>query len=278
MSCSLVDKNFKYNLQNTLQNGCWDVGSRARWMDGQTAKSLFTTQIFETYDLSQGHFPITQLRPIPWKNAIKEILWIYKDKSNNLEVLKNKYGIQWWDGWQSADVAGTIGNRYGYTVQKHNLIDKLIEGLKHSPYSRRHIINLWDVGDLESSDGLYPCAYETLWAVRGSYLDCTLIQRSSDFLAAHHINKIQYVALQIMIARECGLIEGKFSHFINNLHIYDRHIPLAKKLLEVENLTHTPQLKIDFKGFYNTTIEDFSLVNYTPEKKIWENVKLEIAI
>ena len=81
-----------------------------------------------------------------------------------------------------------------------------------------------------------------------------------------------------MIARECGLIEGKFSHFINNLHIYDRHIPLAKKLLEVESLTHTPQLKIDFKGFYNTTIEDFSLVNYTPEKKIWENVKLEIAI
>jgi thymidylate synthase len=53
-------------------------------------------------------------------------------------------------------------------------------------FSRRHIINMLQESDLKETDGLYPCAYETIWSVRDvegiMYLDMTLNQRSNDYI------------------------------------------------------------------------------------------------
>ncbi len=46
--------------------------------------------------------------------------------------------------------------------------------------------------------------------MRDIYLDATLTQRSNDMLVAHHINAMQYVALQMMIAKHFGWKVGKF--------------------------------------------------------------------
>lgn len=274
-----VDSIFQKNIREILRSGSWDAEPRTRWADGTPARSRFITQVWEEYDISGGQFPLTNLRPVPWKSAIKEILWIYQDQSNDLDLLRNKYGILWWDAWESEDVPGTIGNRYGHTVRKHNLVGELVSGIISNPYGRRHIMTLWDEEDLRSSDGLYPCAYETLWAVRGQYLDCTLIQRSSDYLAANHINKIQYVALQMMIAHECGLSPGRFGHFVNNLHIYDRHLPIAEKMLELQPEPRQAELILPQEyGIYNAGIKSFDVRNYEPEKSLWDGLKLEIAI
>jgi thymidylate synthase len=154
----------------------------------------------------------------------------------------------------------------------HNLIN----GIKTDPYGRRHIMTLWDWDDFRSSDGLFPCAYETLWAVRDNYLDCTLVQRSSDYIVANHINKIQYVALQMMVAAECGLNVGRFSHFVNNLHIYDRHVEVAKALLKLPDPIEQPMLTFDKSvPFISATIENFSLLNYDP---MLLDLKLELAV
>ena len=64
------------------------------------------------------------------------------------------------------------------------------------------------------------------------YLDATLTQRSNDMLVAHHINAMQYVALQMMIAKHFGWKVGKFFYFINNLHIYDNQFEQAEELLK----------------------------------------------
>lgn len=270
-----VDKIFKENIQRIVEHGVWDEGARPKWADGTEAKSKFITHVFETYDLDAGEFPLTSLRKIAWKSGIKEILWIYQDQSNDLSLLKNKYNVHWWDEWESKDLPGTIGNRYGHTVRKHDQINRLIKSLKETPYSRRHIMSLWDWQDFDSSDGLYPCAFETQWSVRGGYLDMTLMQRSSDYMMANHINKIQYVALQMMIASECGLKPGKFSHYVNNLHIYDRHLDIAKKLLYTPVSAQLPKLELTSKPFYDIIIDDFTLTNYKP---LETDVRLEIAI
>jgi thymidylate synthase len=77
--------------------------------------------------------------------------------------------------------------------------------------------------DLKETDGLYPCAYETIWSVRDvegiMYLDMTLNQRSNDYIMAGYINKIQYVALQMMVASHLNYKVGNCH--IQNLHIYD---------------------------------------------------------
>ena len=232
-----ADYYLKRDIKNILFNGYKDINPRPKYKDGTPAYTYSVNQVVRTYDLSKGEFPITTLRPIAWKSGIKEIFWIYQDQSNSLDILKNKHNIHWWDEWESKDLPSTIGVRYGETVRRHDLIAKLINGIKQDPYGRRHIMSLWQNEDFEMSDGLMPCAFLTMWNVRNKngkeYLDMTLVQRSGDMLTASGaggVNEIQYAALQIMIARHCGYEAGVFTHFVQNEQIYDRHIEQALEM------------------------------------------------
>lgn len=170
-----ADELFKKNIKEILENGVADENVRPRYKDGTPAYTKFITQVFETYDISKGEFPLTNLRPIAIRNGIKEIFWIYQDADNTLELLEKKYGITWWKDWDIGD--NTIGQRYGATVKKYDLTRNLIKGLKEDPYSRRHIMSLYQYEDFKETKGLHPCAFETQFSVRGKYLDMTLIQR-----------------------------------------------------------------------------------------------------
>lgn len=275
-----ADLIFKENIRKIILDGSWDENPRPRYeSDGEPAHSLFITQVFEEYNLDKGELPLTTLRPIHIKKAIQEILWIYQDQSNSLDLLEEKYGIYWWKPWGLDD--GTIGQRYGATVKRYSLIRKLLKGLKEDPYSRRHIMNLWQESDFKETDGLLPCAFQTLWSVRHvngeRYLDCTLTQRSSDYLVAGHINMIQYVALQMMIAHECNYKVGKFARMTQNLHIYDRHRIQALELASRESSSEQPRLVLNAedKSFWNITVDDFELINYHPIKP---QLKFELGI
>jgi len=272
-----ADWYFKTNLDEILTSGNSTKGHnvRPRWKDGTQAHTLYINQVVEKYDISKGEFPISTYRPVAWKSAIKEVLWIYQDQSNDLELLQNKHKIFWWNDWNVGD--NTIGQRYGATVKKYKLIDKLLDGLKNEPYTRRHIINLYQYSDFEETDGLYPCAFETIWSVRGEYLDMTLHQRSNDYLVAGTINKIQYVALMMMVARHCGLKCGVFMHIVENLHIYDRHINQAQELFNRKSSRTEPKLilKEGKNNFYDFTIDDFELVDFNCD---YNQLKFELAI
>lgn len=276
---TIADKNFKKLCMDILNSGNNTLGEKVRpkYADGTPSHTYFVNQVFEKYDLSKGELPILTLRQTAWKSGIKEILWIYQDQSNDLDLLKNKYSITWWDEWDIGN--RTIGQRYGATVKKYDLMNKLLDGLKNQPYGRRHIINLYQETDLESTKGLHPCAMETQWSVRDGYLDMTLIQRSSDVPVANAINKIQYVALLMMVARHVGLEAGVFCHYVNNAHIYDRHIEQVKELLNREPQEDGNKVKLvlnpEKTNFYDFTIDDFKMENYNPIKP---NLKFELAI
>ena len=259
----VADINHKNCIKNILNNGIFDKNPRPKYRDGSPAYSKFITHYVESYDISKNEFPIITLRYIPVKNAIKEMLWIYQDQTSDLNLLRNKYNIFWWDEWESTKYPNTIGIRYGETVKRYNLINKLIDGIKKDPYGRRHIINLWQEKDFEDSDGLNPCAFQTLFSVREDFLDTMLIQRSSDFLVSSSINLIQYVALQMMISKTCNLKPGKFTRVVNNVHIYERHIDQALILLD-RKIGKQPILKLNTNktDFYSFTIDDFKIENY----------------
>jgi thymidylate synthase len=263
-----ADRIFIDTIKEIMETGTSTAGEKVRpvYKDGTPAYTLFVNQKYEEYDLNKGEFPITTLRPIAWKGGVKEILWIYQDQSSDLDLLKNKYGVDWWNEWDIGN--RTIGQRYGATVRKYDLMNKLLNGLKNEPYGRRHIIDLYQYEDFEETEGLFPCAFQTLWCARGEYLDMTLIQRSSDYLVAGHINKMQYVALLLMVAKHVGLKPGKFAHFTQNLHIYDRHFEQAQILLSRTPSRKKPQLILDTNktNFYDFTIDDFKMVDYEPVK------------
>jgi len=270
-----ADDLFKENIREILENGCWDENPRPRYeSDGEPAHSVYITQVFEKYDLSKGEMPLTSLRKIAIKNGINEIRWIYQDQTSNLSRLEGEYGIMWWREWEVGDGEekdDTIGLRYGATVDRYDLMNKLLTNLVKDPYSRRHIISLWQEDNFSETDGLLPCAFLTLFSVRKvngiMFLDMTLIQRSSDYLVAGHINKMQYVAFMMMVAKHCGYQVGVFSHFVQNLHVYSRHLEQAKELIKrtPSDMQTTFKLNVpDGTNFYEITVDDFELIDYKP--------------
>lgn len=282
------------DIRNILANGTKDENPRPKYEDGTPAYTYFVNHVVRTYNL-QTEFPICTLRPIAWKSAIKELLWIYQDQSSSLPLLKDKYNVNYWDAWESKDIPGTIGVRYGATVRKHNLLNNLITDIKENPYGRRHIMSLWQEEDFKESDGLMPCAFLTIWNVRGKYLDMCLIQRSGDMITASGaggVNEVQYACLQMMIAKATGYKVGKFTHFVANEQIYDRHVDAANELLirakqqKLDLSTSNGHYDYEFEpvkmnfnpksdNFYDFSIEDFSLENYNPIKP---QIKLELGI
>ena len=276
-----ADTIFKENIRKIMEEGVWSEQARPKYKDGRTANSKYITGAFMEFDLAKGEFPITTLRPIAIKSAIKEMLWIYQDQSNSLDLLEDKYNVHYWNDWEVGD-SQTIGQRYGAVVKKHDITNKILKQLEANPWNRRNIISLWDYDAFEETEGLLPCAFQTMFDVRRVdgeiYLDATLTQRSNDMLVAHHINAMQYVALQMMIAKHFGWKVGKFFYFINNLHIYDNQFEQAEELLRREPSDCRPHLVLnvpDGTNFFDIKPEDFELVDYDPVKP---QLKFDLAI
>ena len=275
-----ADMLLQEEILEILENGYKDVNPRPKYPDGTPAHTLSINHVMRSYDLSTGDFPICTLRPMAWKTGIKEIFTIYQKPTNNIAEM-HAAGVTWWDEWDIGD--GTIGQRYGATVSRYDLINNLIKDIQNDPYGRRKIVSLWQEQDLHETAGLAPCAFLTIWNVRGDYLDMMLVQRSGDMLTASGaggINEIQYAALLMMIARHTGYAPGVFTHVVANEQIYDRHIDAANELLnrfdaDEERQRVTMVLNPDKTNFYDMTIDDFILVGYEPQKP---QLKLELGI
>lgn len=275
---SYADKVFRANAEDILQNGVWDTDKevRPKWLDGTPAHTVKKFCIVNRYDLSK-EFPIMTLRKQGFKNAVDEILWIWQKKSNKICDLHSHI----WDSWAGED--GTIGKAYGYQLGvKHiykegefDQVDRVLYDLKNNPASRRIMTNIYTFADLHEMN-LYPCAYSMTFNVMGDKLNGILNQRSNDMAVANNWNVMQYAVLMHMFAQVSGLKVGELVHVIADAHIYDRHIPSVKEMLENPEYP-APKfiMNPDVKNFYDFTVDDFKLEGYeaTPLKK-----RLEVAV
>ena len=281
-----ADRYLVDDIKNILESGYKDENPRPKYEDGTPAHTISVNHVMRKYDLSKGEFPICTLRRQAWKTGIREIFTIYQKSTNVLSEMRDM-GVTWWDPWDIGD--GTIGQRYGATVKRYDLMNSLIEDIKNDPYGRRKIVSLWQETDLRETPGLPPCAFLTIWNVRGDYLDMVLVQRSGDMLTASGaggINEIQYAALLMMVARTCGLKEGIFTHFVANEQIYDRHMENAEEMLRRARESEStgsdgkasPRLILNEEpgcDFMNIVLEDFEMLDYEPMQP---QLKFELGI
>jgi thymidylate synthase len=264
--------------RDILENGYTTEGQKVRpvWEDGTPAYTIKKFGVVNRYDLSE-EFPILTLRPTPLKKAIDEILWIWQKKSNDIRDLNSRI----WDAW--ADEEGSIGKAYGYQLrQKHKYkegefdqVDRVLYDLKHNPYSRRILTNIYNHSDLHKMN-LYPCAYSVTFNVTGDRLNAILNQRSQDVLPANNWNVCQYAILVHMFAAVSGLKAGELVHVIADAHIYDRHIPIVRELIERPQYP-APKLVInpDIRDFYEFTADDFHLEGYRAGPQI-KNIPIAV--
>ena len=286
-----VIKTLNYILDSDI--GSLDIKPRAHWKDGAPAHAISANHIGHEYDLGEDS-PFMTLRPTSYKSAIGEILWIYRDASNNLDELKDKYNITWWDSWDIGN--RTIGACYGEAVRRYDLLNNLIKDIYENPDGRRHIMSLWQEADFKEPHGLKPCCYQTTWKVRHKddqdYIDWCLFQRSSDFIVSGNINTLQYIALGYMIVAHLNYMYGKeqykvgrFCHFIDNCHIYDKHIDQAKELIarkpfEYKHRNDMPRFEVEPQDIWKIKVDDIKVVNYDRDAiaKINPQMKFEVAI
>lgn len=319
-----ADKYLKETIQEILENGQWDKEPRAKWADGTPAHTKFITQKVYQYDISKGEFPINTLRTTALKGGFYDIEAIYIKQTN---VIEEMYPIihSWWKDaivntkmksfgsgikyskelikilkgdFPKNDLSkdteeNDLGNTYGHTVKRYDLVNKLLKGLEENPFGRRHSINLnQEQQKIDDPKALQPCAFETLWSAREydkfevhkRYIDLTLIQRSQDYITTVSINPAQYVEFAMMVCNhltfKTGIKHevGKLLHVVQNVHIYDRHLDSAKELLERESTGLQPKIELicEPKDFYQHTIEDFKFSGLEGIEKL--SNKLEIAI
>ena len=275
---SKADKLFVNMCREILDNGFSSEGQtvRARWEDGTPAHTIKTFGVVNRYDLSE-EFPALTLRPTAIKSAVDEILWIWQKKSNNIKDLKPHI----WDEW--ADEDGSIGKAYGYQMRvkykfaqgEMDQVDNVLWQLKNTPYSRRILTNIYNFDNL-SEMNLEPCAYSMTFNVTGNKLNAILNQRSQDILAANNWNVVQYSVLVHMFAQVSGLVPGELVHVISDAHIYDRHVPIIKELIERPQYP-APKYRLnpDIKNFYDFTTDDIIVEDYQKNPQI---LNIPIAI
>lgn len=274
---SLADQSFIKMCRQVLKSGTdtKDAPVRAHWPDGTPAYTIKAFGIVNRYDLRK-EFPALTLRPTAIKTAADEILWIWQKKSNNIHDLNSHI----WDAW--ADEKGSIGKAYGYQLAKKyrfkeglfDQVDHLLHELKHNPFSRRLLTNLYNFADLHAM-ALDPCAYSMTFNVTKDKksnkltLNAILNQRSQDILTANNWNVVQYALLLMMLAQASGLVAGELVHVIADAHIYDRHLPLVESLLTrpqypAPSVTLNPAIT----NFYDFTTADILVENYQTNPQI----------
>ena len=282
---SYADKLFIQMCQDIIDNGLSTEGEKVRphWEDtGESAYTIKRFGVVNRYDLSR-EFPAVTLRRTALKSAMDEILWIWQKKSNNVKDLNSHI----WDSW--ADEDGSIGKAYGYQMRvKHQYkegmmdqVDRVLYDLKHNPYSRRIMTNIYVHQDLHEMN-LYPCAYSMTFNVTKEKdsekltLNAILNQRSQDVLAANNWNVCQYALLVMMFAQVCDMKVGELVHVIADAHIYDRHIPLLQELIsrptyDAPIVTLNPEVK----NFYDFTVDDLQVENYVTGSQI-KNIPIAV--
>ncbi|HVN58984.1 MAG TPA: thymidylate synthase [Bacteroidales bacterium] len=229
------------------------------------------------FSLEEG-FPLLTTKKLHLKSIIHELLWFISGSTNISYLHEN--GVRIWDEW--ADELGNLGPVYGhqwrswpsYDGGKIDQLLNVIESIKRTPDSRRHLVCAWNPGELEKM-ALPPCHVLFQFYVSNGRLSCQLYQRSCDIFLGVPFNIASYSLLTMMIAHVTGLKPGDFVHTLGDAHIYMNHMDQVKLQLGREPFP-LPVMEINpaVKDILSFRFEDFTLKNYIAHP----NIKGDISI
>lgn len=251
-------------------------GQERKDRTGTGTLSLFGAQA--RFSLEKG-FPLLTTKRVHWKSVVHELLWFLKGDTNIRYLQDN--GIRIWNEW--ADENGDLGRVYGAqwcdwrTADGRSIhqIDQVLESIKRDPFSRRHIVSAWNVGEIDGMR-LPPChALFQFYVDPQGGLSCQLYQRSADLFLGVPFNIASYSLLTCMVAQVCGLKPREFVHTFGDLHLYLNHLEVAR-----EQMKRTPRalpclrLNPEVRSIHEFRFEDCVIEDYDPHPAI----KAEIAV
>jgi len=238
---------------------------------GTGTRSLFGAQA--RYSLREG-FPFLTTKKLHLPSIIHELLWFLRGETNTAYLKEN--GVTIWDEWADAD--GNLGPVYGaqwrsWRTPDGGTIDqmaKVLESIRATPNSRRHIVSAWNVADVPHM-ALPPChlLFQFYVDQEARELSCQLYQRSADLFLGVPFNIASYALLTLMVAQVCDLKPGDFVHTFGDLHLYHNHFEqVATQLSREPRPLPTMTLNPAVRDLFAFTFDDFTLEGYTPHPRI----------
>lgn len=227
----------------------------------------------------EANGPVTTVYQKPWERVclIKERdanpffhfiegLWML-DGRNDLEPLT--YFVKSMADF--SDDGETLWGAYGWRWKSYFNKDQLsilIAMLKHNPYERRAVLQMWDPkGDLaracnqeiERKD--VPCNTNIYFKIRDGKLCMTVCNRSNDMLwGAYGANVVHMSMLQEYMAHNIGVPMGDYTQISDSFHIYPNAVWDKVKNIELDIYTYR-----ELKNHYDLIdgYEPVPLVNET---------------
>jgi thymidylate synthase len=268
-----ISKGMKQYLE--LLDHVMRTGTEKKDRTGTGTISVFGYQM--RFNLEEG-FPLLTTKKLHLKSIIYELLWFISGNTN-IKYL-NDNGVKIWNEW--ADKDGNLGPVYGYQWRSWPTADgrkidqlvNVINLIKESPDSRRHIISAWNVGEIEKM-ALPPCHIMFQFYVAAGKLSCQLYQRSCDIFLGVPFNIASYALITLMVAQVTGLKPGEFIHTLGDAHIYLNHIDQVKLQL-TRKPYKLPKMNINpaVNDILRFRFEDFTLSDYIAHP----HIKGEISV
>ena len=239
------------------------------------------------FDLRTG-FPALTTKKLHLKSIIKELLWFLSGETHVAPLLEA--GVRIWNDWATAEECarfgrseGDLGPVYGHQWRNFGAtlrddgsyerdgvdqISALVEGIRTSPYSRRHIVTGWNPAEA-TQVSLPPCHTLFQFYVQDGELSCQLYQRSADVFLGVPFNIASYSLLTMMIAQVCDLRPGDFVHSFGDAHLYLNHLDQARLQLS-RSPRKLPQMRLnpDVSDLLDFSFDDFQLEGYDPHPHI----------
>lgn len=164
----------------------------------------------------------------PWRKwsktyAEREWQWYLSGDRSVAEIKKH---AKLWDKMHGGD--NLVNSNYGWQWLRNGQLEKCIEQLKNDPLTRQAWISIYDGKEKDSYAFDTPCTLAVGFSINpiGNYLNMTVMMRSNDLVYGFCNDQYCFSKLQEMVAKRLGLPVGIYTHIVQNLHIYDKHLNL----------------------------------------------------
>lgn len=174
--------------------------------------------------VTEYRYPDERVMTIPERDAnpffhFFESLWVLAGR-------KDVAFLDYFNGNMSrfSDDGVNFNAPYGWRLREQFGIDQLefaIRMLQENPDTRRCVMQIWGVNDLDLKSKDIPCNDLIFFKIRDNKLQMTVLCRSNDIIwGAYGTNAVQFSMIQEYVARRLKIQMGTYYQFSDSFHAY----------------------------------------------------------